>query len=78
MSSLKGQRVLGQVFVNGILVIICLAWTIPTFGLLISSFRAEGDIKTSGWWSLLPHRGYVSVESINVSDLNLPPLPAQN
>ena len=72
MSSLKGQRVLGQVFVNGILVIICLAWTIPTFGLLISSFREEGDIKTSGWWSLLPHRGYVSVESINVSDLNLP------
>jgi alpha-glucoside transport system permease protein len=25
-------------------------WTVPTIGLLISSFRPEDDIKTTGWW----------------------------
>jgi alpha-glucoside transport system permease protein len=72
MGSLKGQRFLGQLFVNGILIIVCLAWTVPTFGLLISSFRAEGDIKSSGWWSLFPHKDFVSVESVDVSDINIP------
>lgn len=72
MQSLKGQRFLGQLFVNGILVIVCLAWTIPTFGLLISSFRAEDDIKSSGWWSLLPHREYISIDSVDVQSLDLP------
>ncbi|RZU48327.1 carbohydrate ABC transporter membrane protein 2 (CUT1 family) [Krasilnikovia cinnamomea] len=31
-------------------VIIAVVWTIPTFGLLISSFRPEKEIKTTGWW----------------------------
>ena len=26
-------------------------WTIPTFGILISSFRPEIDVKTTGWWT---------------------------
>jgi alpha-glucoside transport system permease protein len=26
-------------------------WTLPTFGLLISSIRPENDIKTTGWWN---------------------------
>ena len=26
-------------------------WTIPTFGLLVSSLRPEDEIKTTGWWT---------------------------
>jgi alpha-glucoside transport system permease protein len=26
-------------------------WTIPTFGVLVSSFRAENAVKTTGWWT---------------------------
>ncbi|MER7335530.1 MULTISPECIES: carbohydrate ABC transporter permease [unclassified Micromonospora] len=32
-------------------VVIAVLWTIPTFGLFISSFRPEDQIKTSGWWT---------------------------
>lgn len=33
-------------------VVIAVLWTIPTAGLLISSFRPEADIKTTGWWRI--------------------------
>lgn len=32
-------------------IIIAVLWTIPTFGLLVSSFRPERQIKTTGWWT---------------------------
>ncbi len=35
--------------------IIALMWTIPTLGLLISSFRTRDEIRGSGWWTAIPH-----------------------
>ena len=37
----------------GKIIVISLAvlWTIPTFGVFVSSFRPENDVKTSGWWN---------------------------
>ncbi|MFC3298122.1 carbohydrate ABC transporter permease [Arthrobacter agilis] len=39
-------------------VIIAVIWTIPTFGLLISSFRPEDNIKGNGWWNVLTDRQF--------------------
>ncbi len=32
--------------------LIALLWTIPTLGLLITSFRPAADIRRSGWWTI--------------------------
>jgi alpha-glucoside transport system permease protein len=32
-------------------IVIAFVWTLPTFGLLVSSFRPERAIKTTGWWT---------------------------
>ncbi|MEV0650768.1 carbohydrate ABC transporter permease [Phytomonospora sp. NPDC050363] len=34
-----------------IALLIALLWTTPTFGLLLSSFRPEDEIKDNGWWN---------------------------
>ena len=34
-----------------IVYVLVFAWTVPTFGILVSSFRPEIDVKTSGWWT---------------------------
>lgn len=32
-------------------IVIAFVWTVPTFGLALSSFRPERAIKTTGWWT---------------------------
>ncbi len=32
-------------------IVIAVMWTIPTIGLLVTSFRKQRDINTSGWWT---------------------------
>ncbi|HZY06493.1 MAG TPA: hypothetical protein VFE69_02070, partial [Ilumatobacteraceae bacterium] len=37
--------------------ILVFLWTIPTFGVFVSSFRDEVAVKTTGWWTVFwqPH-----------------------
>jgi alpha-glucoside transport system permease protein len=39
-------------------VVIAVLWTIPTIGLFITSFRPEGDVKTSGWWTIFTNPSF--------------------
>ena len=36
---------------SAIAIVIAVLWTVPTLGLLVTSFRPELDIRRSGWWS---------------------------
>ena len=36
---------------SAVAVLIAVLWTLPTFGLFVSSFRPEDEIKTTGWWT---------------------------
>ena len=37
---------------TAVALLIAILWTVPTFGLLVSSFRPEKDIKANGWWNI--------------------------
>jgi alpha-glucoside transport system permease protein len=37
------------------IILLCILWTIPSLGLLVTSFRTRTDAAESGWWSALLH-----------------------
>jgi alpha-glucoside transport system permease protein len=48
---------LSSPWASGIAVILAILWTIPTFGLFVTSFRPEAEIATSGWWTFFANPG---------------------
>ncbi|HET7726763.1 MAG TPA: carbohydrate ABC transporter permease [Candidatus Limnocylindrales bacterium] len=46
---------LGFVSVRVAITAIAVLWTVPTAGLLVSSFRSNADIRATGWWEALLH-----------------------
>jgi len=45
------RRPLGRIALHVALIIISLIWLLPTISLLVSSFRPEAAVNTSGWWT---------------------------
>lgn len=70
IGSSRRQRRTSSFLVNGVLILLVLVWSIPTFGLLVSSFRTKEEIQSSGWWKMLPHREWVQVDEFKTKDLN--------
>ncbi|MDX2826970.1 carbohydrate ABC transporter permease [Streptomyces ipomoeae] len=45
------------------LLLVALFWLVPTFGLLVSSFRDPTDISTSGWWKVFSTPAQLTTKS---------------
>jgi alpha-glucoside transport system permease protein len=52
-TSIIAGRTFGNVIVQAALVVLALMWTIPTGGLLVSSFRTPNAIRETGWWTIM-------------------------
>ena len=50
-SSAAAKESLTGRFSSVVAIIIAALWTLPTFGLFVSSLRPENEIKTNGWWN---------------------------
>jgi alpha-glucoside transport system permease protein len=52
-------------------IVIAFVWTIPTFGLFVSSFRPAADINTSGWWTVFSNPQFTVdnyIKTLNFGD----------
>lgn len=67
-ASSKRKNLIRELSVNGVLFLLILLWTIPTIGLLVSSFRTRFDIQTSGWWQIFPHKEWMIVEKYDIPE----------
>ncbi len=47
----KAKKKLSSPWASTIAIVIAVLWTIPTFGLLVTSFRPVQDIRGNGWWN---------------------------
>ena len=47
----EAARAVTSPWASGVAIIIAILWTTPTLGLLVTSFRTQRDIQTSGWWT---------------------------
>lgn len=45
------RRKLSSPWASGLVILITLLWTIPTFGLLVTSLRPKEEAQSSGWWT---------------------------
>jgi alpha-glucoside transport system permease protein len=51
-------------------VVIAVIWTIPTFGLFVTSFRQPADIITSGWWTFFSKPDLTISNYVNTLNFN--------
>ncbi|WP_298459073.1 carbohydrate ABC transporter permease [uncultured Cellulomonas sp.] len=47
----KARKKLSSPWASGIAIVIAILWTVPTFGLFVTSFRPVQDIRANGWWN---------------------------
>jgi alpha-glucoside transport system permease protein len=64
----KSKKQKSTLMVNGVLILICSIWLLPTLGVFITSFRDSQDIFNSGWWAVFPHKEDIDIGEVILDD----------
>lgn len=56
---------------SGIAILLAVLWTVPTFGLFVTSFRDAGDIRRTGWWTALSDPNFTTENYSEALDAGL-------
>src|SRR3972149_6753286 len=62
------SRAARKALLYGVLIVIAALWTVPTLGLLITSFRPGEDANSTGWWTVLqnPAKANLTLDNYRV------------
>lgn len=66
--SLSDQKKSSSFLTHLVLIILCLIWFIPVFGVFVTSFRNSTNVFNSGWWHVFPHREWIETGELKVAD----------
>ena len=58
------RRTFSSRAMSGFVVVLTVLWTVPTLGLLVTSFRPKSAVGDSGWWTALLHPSF-TLENYN-------------
>ena len=56
----KEEKENKSVAVTVVLLLLCLVWSLPTVGLLITSFRSRDDVNRTGWWTVVREANFTT------------------
>ncbi|MBQ6343798.1 MAG: carbohydrate ABC transporter permease [Anaerolineaceae bacterium] len=70
--SLSDQKKSSSFITHLVLIILCLIWFIPVFGVFVTSFRNSTNVFNSGWWHVFPHQEWQETGEIKLdSDVDV-------
>lgn len=52
------KKSLSSPWASGFVILLTVLWTIPTFGLLVTSLRPSEDANTTGWWTIFTNPSF--------------------
>jgi len=53
------------IVVNIVLILLVVMWTVPTFGILVTSFRIRDNVSKTGWWQSLSDESGYTLDNYN-------------
>ena len=56
----KEEKENKSVVVTVVLLLLCLIWSLPTIGLLVTSFRSRDDVNRTGWWTVVREANFTT------------------
>jgi alpha-glucoside transport system permease protein len=52
------RRSFGSPVASFLIIVLSVLWTVPTFGLLVTSFRPANNVSNTGWWTMFSHPSF--------------------